>query len=364
MRIPVKANTEEWYKLRHECVTASDIGTFFDPNAFKTELSLYYEKLSPIPPSPRLADDPLYVRLEAGKALEPFIARMAHEKTGLIIQSDEAFYRHNDVDRYGATPDYIVRIPEGEVIDEMHGRDEELMAPLTAFDGPGVLEIKSDIFSPLNDEPPIKYLSQLQSQIDCMEFNWGVICTLVDLSYLNVCFYRKDPKAVEMIHKRVNAFWRKVDNRIQPDPSHKSEDLQIIRNLYPDIIEEEFDFSNNQQLFDACETYVDAYRGKKSHEKIVDTQKAMIAQLVQDAGRAKCGPFKIRRTAVTRKETLALHFADGSSAKYHYDSLKGELKEMADTMKRRGNKTKKKDGIKYEYEAGGTTISINITEAA
>lgn len=362
MKITVKPDSKEWHELRQKCVTASDIGTFFDPTSYKTKLSLYYEKLSVTPPSQRSKDDPLYIRLEAGKELEPFVARLMRERMGAAITLDDGFYLHDEVEGYGATPDYRIELEPGEVIDEVRGRTEELCLPITAFDGPGLMEIKTDIFNANSDEPPIKYLAQLQSQLDCTGLKWGCVVTLSDLAYLNVCYYRIDPEATAEIRKQVKKFWNMVENKIQPDPTHRDEDLAIIKAMYPDIINEEYDYSNNATLYDACEIYSQAHREQKANERVCDTQKAVIAQIIEEAKHVRCDPFKIIRYKTEKKEALTVNFKDGCSTKYRFEDLSGELKEIAETMKRRNNKTKTIKGVKYEYSAPSESISMKISE--
>jgi len=269
--IDVQANTKEWMEHRHRDITASDVAVFFDPKAFKTELGLYYEKRAEHPPEQAKFGDNNFIRMEAGKFLEPFIARMFFEKTGVELSNFKGYARSEEVDRYGATPDNEhPELIEGTILDEVRGN---VVDPITSEDGPGIAELKVANTMAWNanytdSEPPVKYLCQLQQQLDVTGYEWGMIITLIDCNDIDIAVYRRDDVACAAIRQRVGEFWNKVDNNIEPDPSDRDSDATLMRSLYEEYTEEQVDMSGNDKLLKAGLGYITAHVREKAAKKM------------------------------------------------------------------------------------------------
>lgn len=360
--IQVESNTEEWHKLRHEDLTASELPAWYDPTAFKTKLALYYEKRSKNPPKPYSKNDGHYIRLEAGKYLESFVARMFGEYYGIELSPFEGYARHDSVEHFAATPDYVhPAVPLGQILDEVRGH-EHLQYPITNEDGPGLVEIKTDLFNPSSDEPPIKHLVQLQAQLACTGYKWGMILTLTDLSILDVAVYRVDPVAIADIIKNVREFWHWVDNDIQP-PLSKS-DASILRDMYSDIVGEEVDMTDNIVLLDSCQAWADANEKYKAYDNIVQMQKTLILDQIKEHSNVVCGAFKISRSKFMRSEKVTKENKKGQLVKYRLNDpeIPEDMLTAAEVMKERGVKSKKVGDVVYSYDSGIDTTSLKIRE--
>jgi len=366
--IQVEPDSQEWLDLRHRDLTASDVAVFFDPKSFKTELGLYYEKRAEHPPQQVKYGDDNYVRMQAGKFLEPFIAAVFEEETGIKIEPFNGYVRSDEVDRYACTPDYYYpTLADGTILDIVRGNHT---APITADDGPGLAELKiANTMSWNNNytdnEPPLKYLVQLQEQLDVVKYNWGMIVTLVDCDAIDIAVYRRDPEACAAIRQRVKEFWHKVDNGIEPDISDRVQDSQLMKQIYPDLQEEIVDLSDNMDLFNACEAYGEAhleYKGADSH-KVQNSN--IVAQIVKNNAMTHCGIYQIKRSVSEVKELFKIEILEtGEITTYLFKNMdeNNPNYEVAMDMKEKGNKTRTVRPFKYHYVAGGEKLSITIKE--
>lgn len=360
--LDIEPGSSEWHLERHKDVTASDVQAFYDPSAYKTELALYYEKRQPNPPMDKNVDHPLYIRLEAGKALEPIVAKLFERRTGVALTKNERYYRHSTTPRFGATPDYFhPSLPLGSIIREVGGH-EHLQAPITNEDGPGVVEIKTDVFGHNSDEPPIKYLAQLQAQLSVCALKWGMVITLVDMSYITWTVYRADPYAINDMTKKVTEFWEKVEKGIQPKPA--TNDLQTIKMMFPDIVDQAVDLSDNHELFQACESYMDIHRIKTQYEASENVQKNIALQIAGAHRKVICGPFVITRSEYLRTPRLKITTEDGKSVTFPERMFTDEHREIVSLMNQHGQARKTIRKVVYEYTDGIKTTAARITERA
>lgn len=254
-----------WRQLRAENIGSSDISALFDQSPYLTRFELYHQKKN----NQIINFDS--DRMFWGRSMEPAIAKGVERAKGWkLIKSDEYFLSEN-VKGMGCTPDFIIQ-------------------PIPEYDGPGIAEIKNvDGLQYkkewLNDEPPIYYILQLQQQLACTGFKWGIIAVLIGGNDLKIFFYQRHEAAIKKIESAVTQFWDDVAKEIEPKVV--GDDYDIIKDLYP-IVHSEIDLSTDNHLPELCAKMLVASATRLKAEKEEKDYKAQIIHKLQghDVGRA------------------------------------------------------------------------------
>ena len=99
----------EWLEYRRKGLGGSDAAAVLSISPFRTARDLYYDKLGVV-----TADDQAnWVALEVGTLLEPLVARIFAEKTGLKIYQLKCMFQHPRYPWMLADLDYLVELPDG-----------------------------------------------------------------------------------------------------------------------------------------------------------------------------------------------------------------------------------------------------------
>lgn len=366
----LRPNTDEWYQARHRDLTATDMAAFYDPKATKTPLQLFYEKQKASPPAPYGIHDSIYIRLEAGKYLEPFVARIYKEKFEYELKPFDGYVRHERVMRMGCTPDYVhPALAPGRTIAEVYG-NPNLLQPINEEDGEGMAEIKTMngmqyTTQHADGEPPLYHLVQLQHQLACTGLRWGMVITLVDLYDVKIHAYRADPSAIADIERTARKFWGDVAANREPVARGGAEEARLIKELYPSMVEEPADMTSNEKLFDLCNDYYAAYADMKAGEEKAERYKNRVVQIIKNHKEVTCGPFLIRRHISERHETISVEELDtGHKERVRIEELEDSdpLFQIAMEMQEEGRKSRKVNNVRYSYDAGGQVINCTIRE--
>ena len=99
----------DWLELRRKGLGGSDAAAVLGISPFRTARDLYYDKLGVV-----TADDQEnWVALEVGNLLEPLVARIFEEKTGLKVYQRKCMFQHPRHPWMLADLDYLVDLPDG-----------------------------------------------------------------------------------------------------------------------------------------------------------------------------------------------------------------------------------------------------------
>lgn len=99
----------DWLEYRRKGLGGSDAASVLNISPFRTARDLYYDKLGIV-----TADDQAnWVALEVGTLLEPLVARIFAEKTGLKIYQRKCMFQHPQYLWMLADLDYLVNLPDG-----------------------------------------------------------------------------------------------------------------------------------------------------------------------------------------------------------------------------------------------------------
>ena len=238
-------------------------------------------------------DDGLYKDArDRGNYLEPALTEWASDKLDNLCPDNVACNYNPPTDahrkpdlRLCASLDGILEVVGGELtIPNSQGED-------ITVSGFGALEIKTDGW---DDGPPrADQVIQLQTQMFCADFTWGVIAKLGPKLKFELYPYVRNEKLIDIIMEKVNDFWVRVDLD-QPYPP--------IDNGKPDTIP----LDHLETKDDVIQIITD-YNKCKAEEKSWKLQKEKCQEALElvldqvDAEYATIGNYKISHPIVKRK---------------------------------------------------------------
>ena len=238
--IDVSARGPDWHATRLKHVGASEVSALFgiQPDYALSRYALWHVKAGHVPPPPVDSE-----RIRWGLRLEPFIAEGAAERYGWIIRKG-GYVTDPTTPQMGCTLDYIIAEPaEAEL---------EL-----GFSGPGAMELKNSDWMVhrrtwTDGEPPPHILLQLQHQLACTGYSWGVVVCLVGGNDLQAYRYAARPRLIADIRARVAAFWQSIRDGAEPDPDGSDGADHVLRALYHEMVDDIIDLNGDNELPTLC----------------------------------------------------------------------------------------------------------------
>lgn len=155
--------TDEWYKFRHSCVTASNAWKAFISDATRSQL--IYEKCIPLDPN-KFSNQSLNSPMHWGVKYEPISVQWYELTYGGIID-DFGCIPHNTISCLAASPDGINTDPSSNHFGRM-------------------LEIKNIVNREINGIPKMEYWIQMQLQME--------VCNLNECDFLETRFIEYNSK--------------------------------------------------------------------------------------------------------------------------------------------------------------------------
>jgi putative phage-type endonuclease len=262
------AKSPEWHARRARTVGSSEIAALFDcaPPYALSRYALWHVKAGLVAP-PVVENE----RVRWGCMLEEAIAEAVREERGWKVE--QGFFATDPVQPgMSCTLDFVVREAEG-------------------FDGPGVLETKNVDFVQhrrawTSGEPPPHILLQLQHQLACTGLRWGAVAGLVGGNRLEVYPYVVRPKLVIEIRRRVDAFWRSIEQNRPPPVDGSDGASDVLRALHPDVVDEAADMRGNNEWSEAVAEFIVAGERKREAEQEYSAAKNRVAELIGPHKRA------------------------------------------------------------------------------
>ena len=280
MRIPV-INEEHWHDLRRRHVGGTESAALFGLSPYISLFELYHRKVGNLPEPDFSGND----RIFWGKYLEPSIAAGVAHIRGWKVQKVTDYMVNDNCPGHGASLDY-------EILGDPRG--------------PGVLEIKTvDFLTFRNDwedeQPPVQYELQLQTQFACSSYTWGCIAVLIGGNDMKIFDYEARPKTISKIEAKVTKFWRMVKNRTPPPPVFDV-DYDAVSKLYPRAGGGYVNLTGVNAAENACDRYHAASETASEAEKIRKAARAELLTLIGNADTATCGSYKITTSEVAATE--------------------------------------------------------------
>lgn len=278
-----------WHARRLTNIGGSEIASLFATQAGwgQSKLALHLVKSGKIPPPP--LDDGPGSRIWYGKRLEPVIAKMAAELNGWTIEKG---YYHTDDEcpGMGCSLDYVITEP---------GEKERALK----FSGPGILQLKNSDYIQHKDqwvgnEPPFHIILQLQHEIACSGYSWGVIGVLKGGNEILAYHYPASIKMAAAIRSRITEFWDDVRGGRLPNVDATDSTADALRALYPTIENEKpLDFTGDKDFMLACVEFRSTAANNSASEKAYKTAKANLESRLQGKTYAIGDGFSVKVSA-------------------------------------------------------------------
>lgn len=180
----------EWLAWRRRGIGASDVPAILGLSPWASPYSVYAEKRGLVP------DTDATEAMALGLALEPVIAALFHERTGLYVVGAQTRFEHPDDPWLRTTLD-------GGVAESPH---TGMNAVLGGFEGKST----SDSPKKWEDEIPPMYMAQVQAQmaVTGMERTWlGVLHSSFGARFRWYGPIERDEDDIRLIRERCEAFW-------------------------------------------------------------------------------------------------------------------------------------------------------------
>ena len=261
---------------RSNYLGASDVGAIFGVHPFKTKYALWMDKAGRMPRDDRDTD-----AAERGRFLEPAVATWAAHREGWTLRQwpQDQRVMHPTIPRFGCTPDY------------------------ERTDKPGWVEIKVPIsFAArkwMDDEPPLYWQLQLQSQLGIKGYAWGALAVLVGDRAPLIYPYKFRPAAFAKIEAGVAEFWASIDVGTPPPPDWTADAATVARIYAASVKGKTLDLTGDNRLPILADEYLAAAAEAKAAEARKDAARAEILAKIGDADLATCGAYRIGATAVS-----------------------------------------------------------------
>lgn len=252
-------NLSDELAFRASVVGASEVAALFGESSYLTEFELWHRKKGTIdtPAFDAMKDDgtPENERIYWGVRLEAAIIDAAKERYGYTDR--EQLARLDNGKGLGGHPDRRVICPHR---------------------GPGIIEVKTVDWltrKGWGDEPPLSYLLQNQAYQGLDGVEWGDVIVLVGGNQLERFQYEFRPNLYANIERRVEAFWKSIEEDRPPQPDF-DRDGDTISELYRDIGVERIDLTGDNIATASAAEYLEAAEAEKEARKRKDAAKAEI----------------------------------------------------------------------------------------
>lgn len=262
---PKPDTREAWLALRQRFVGSSEVAALFGAQAAYqlSHFALWHIKRGIEPPP---VEGP---RIRWGNRLEQVIAEAVAEEHGMEVSPGR--YAVADGCRAAASLDFeIAADPTGE------------------FAGPGALETKNADWMIhrrqwTDGEPPLHILLQLQHQLLCTGWTWGIVAALVGGNDLRIYRYAARPRLIADIRRRVDAFWAST----APPPVDGSDSASaVLAALYTEPVDDALDMSGSNEWPEAVDAFLRAAETKRIAEADYALAKNRVAALLGNHRRA------------------------------------------------------------------------------
>lgn len=205
--LPVKQHTPEWLEARENGIGASQAAAALGLDPWESPTGLWAQKLKLVPPPP----ENLAMRL--GTELEPFIARLYTEVTGVKVR------RANNLRQHSRHPFMLASI------DRRAGRkpiELKWSARATGYGEPGT------------DEVPDHVLVQVLHQLAVLDEPEGEV-VLLKAGAPDIAIYpiRREAEVEAQIIERESVFWDAVLARREPPVDGSEATRRALNALYP-----------------------------------------------------------------------------------------------------------------------------------
>lgn len=310
----LRQGTKRWHAHRANLIGGSEIGVLagYRENHSHSKFSLWHEKAGTVAPRPYGGNK----RTEAGLAFEEPTAKWVAKKRGWkiirgrCVTDDSVAVDVKGVTKgMGASLDFEI-LDAGQDAEGVDQQGDVLLGHPAPLVGPGSLSIKAityDIWKSKwkANEPPESMLLQLQHELACTGYKWGVVVVLLGINDYRLYFYDASPTIGEYCRKLTRAFWEDVAAGKEPtadDVSGCEADTYTISKLFPYREGKTLDMTGNNQWPVLCAGLSEATQTRLAAKKEEDRLSDQIKALMAGASYAKGGGWEVKTTPVSGSE--------------------------------------------------------------
>lgn len=224
---------EEWLEARSETIGASESAVLFGVGyAGATPLSLWTDKT--FGSSEKKDIDPMILKI--GHLVEPVMLELARDwvltdgkkDDQLPYDYDEAVLTPNDYTVF-IKDGFLSATPDGEI--HLFNNKREIIAR-------GVLEFKNvgiwNAAEWTGEGMPLKHQCQVQHQLMCTGYDFGLLCGLIGGSKFVVRFVKRHNEFIKALRQACEQFWEHVTDGTEPPAIASVVDSNVLQELHPD----------------------------------------------------------------------------------------------------------------------------------
>lgn len=227
--LEVFATEAEWLAARRQAIGASEVAALFGLSTHTSPFRLWAEKSGFAEPVD-LSSEPFVKR---GRRLEQFVADDYAENTGHEVTNLGQFaLRRDEKSKAVATLDREIKAPER---------------------GPGALECKTAhafLAHSWDDGAPLVYQIQLQTQLACTGWDWGVLACLIAGDDFRHFEYQRNDELIAIIREKVAAFWKCVESGSPPEPDAHDATRAALKQMFPEAVYDAIELPADAALLD------------------------------------------------------------------------------------------------------------------
>jgi putative phage-type endonuclease len=258
-------NEAAWHALRAQDITSTESSALFGLSPYSTAFELWHRKKEGS--IVQIEDNE---RMRWGRRLQDAIAYGIAEDTGWLCEPMKEYVRYPDL-KMGASFDFRMINQENEIgifeiknVDYLVFRDKWLVNEDGSIEAPESIEI------------------QLQHQLHVSGYEWGAIGVLVSGNSPKVLIRERDRDVGRAIEKRINAFWKSIEDNVPPPPTFP-DDAEFVSRLYgyaqPGKV---LDARGDAEIATLCEAYASASERAKLADEDKKTAKAQLLAKIGD----------------------------------------------------------------------------------
>lgn len=281
------ANSPEWYAARGKYVGASEVAALFGCHPYISYFELWHRKAGNI--QERMLDK--QEAIQKGRFLENGVAEWVAWREGYRISQHARMVFHRRIPGWSATPDFSIGAPHRA--------------------GVGCLEIKVTGFVE-DDECPVHWQIQLQSQLACTARGWGAVGALstVPRTHLLTWEMERNELAITRIGEAIQRFWVSIEEGREPAPDY-AEHADLIRQLHPvHKVNKVVDLTGDNSLGDLCARYLVAQQTEKAAQLEREQLRAEILDRIEDAHIAHAPGHRIKSKMIRASPPETLNALD------------------------------------------------------
>lgn len=222
------SDRDEWLNERKKRLGSSDAPAAIGVSPFKSQRALYHEKAGDVEPDDLSDNEVIYW----GNVLESPIRKRVSEMLRQEIPHEEFTIGVSDSHPFMAatldgtlTANHFVR----DLFEE-HGLNPPQAGTL------GNLQIKTtSAWNVQNwqEDAPLEYQVQTQSEIFVYDMNWGVIAVLIGGQTLKMFPFLRHENFCKGLTSQLAEFWRRVQENDPPDADGSDSTAETLKKMHP-----------------------------------------------------------------------------------------------------------------------------------